>query len=86
MVNKGLFGEARKSLDYIAKINGKDFKFDEDYFQKPDCTSFSKLNTQVDVTVSSDLGLMNATTTSTPDEHLTNTGVVDTTSARYFMR
>ena len=41
---------------------------------------------KVDVTVSSDSGLMNATMTSTPDEHLTNTGVVDTTSARYFMR
>ena len=32
LINKGLFSEARKSFEIIAKINGKDFKFNEDYF------------------------------------------------------
>jgi hypothetical protein len=45
LINKGLFREAKLSLEYIAKINGKDFKFDEDYFAQQDCASFSKLNT-----------------------------------------
>ena len=82
LVNKGLFGEAKKSLDYIAKINGQDFKFDEDYFAKADCARFSKFNTQLDMSVSADKVLMNVTTASTLDEHLAKTGDVDTTSTR----
>ena len=80
LINKGLFGEAKKSLDYIAKKNGKEFKFDEDYFAQLDRASFSKLNTQV-VDVTADSVLLSA-----KDELLTKSTIVDTTSTRYFMR
>jgi hypothetical protein len=47
LIKKGLYSEAKKNLEYIAKINGRKYTFDEKYFTSLDRSTFKEFAPQL---------------------------------------